>query len=113
MNYFSESGMNHLRNAFSVSLAVTILLVPVFLLFLVHMTRVQMVLTAATFIIPFPIILSYMTGAKDAEIFVGTATYVFQAPAFEYTDFRERYAALLMVFLGNIAQGNAACVMPA
>lgn len=76
MTFYSESGMSIVRNVLFVSIAVAILLAPVFLLFLVHMSRVQMVFTAAAFIVPFAVILN-MTGAKDVEVFVGSATYVF------------------------------------
>ncbi|CZR64641.1 uncharacterized protein PAC_14539 [Phialocephala subalpina] len=97
VTYYSEGKMDHLRHAMSVSLAIIVLLAPVFLLFLVPMTRVKMVFTAAAFIVPFAMIMSYMTGAKDAEVFIGTATY----------------AALLIVFLGNISGSNASYPSPA
>ncbi|CZR65251.1 uncharacterized protein PAC_15151 [Phialocephala subalpina] len=77
VTYYSEGGLDLLRNALSVSLVVAVLLAPVFLLFLVHMSRVQMVFTAAAFTVPFAVILK-MSAAKDVEVFVGTATYVFQ-----------------------------------
>ncbi|KAF8864672.1 hypothetical protein BDZ45DRAFT_737242 [Acephala macrosclerotiorum] len=96
VTFYSESGMDLFRNVLSVSLVVTVLLAPVFLLFLVHMSRVQMVFTAAAFIVPFAVILN-MAGAKDVEVLVGTATY----------------AALLIVFLGNIGGNSGSCTCPA
>ena len=74
MNYYSTRRLSNFASVLSVSTAVGILLVPVFLLFLVPMTRGMMALTASAFLLLFSVAMSFMTGAKVHEIFVGTAT---------------------------------------
>ena len=59
-----------------VSVTVGILLTPVFLLFLVSMTRVKMAMTVFAFVLLFAVVMCSTTDAKTQEIFVGTAAYV-------------------------------------
>lgn len=56
-----------------VFLAVNFLLIPVFLLFLVQMSRPAMSLTVLTFVLAFAVVLGAMTQAKAQEVLIGTA----------------------------------------
>lgn len=71
---FSDAGMGTAGRALLVSTVIGILLVPVFLLFLVPMSRLLMAVTSAGFILLFALIMSVVTDGKVYEVFVGTAT---------------------------------------
>jgi len=73
-----------------VFLAVSFLLIPVFLLFLVKMTRPAVTLTVLAFVLAFAVALAGITQAKAQEILIGTAAY----------------GAFLVVFLGNVNSGS-------
>jgi hypothetical protein len=60
-----------------VSLAVGILLVPAYILFLVPMSKPMMTVTTTIFLLACSVILSIFTGAKVQEVFFGTAGFVF------------------------------------
>ena len=60
-------------DAMVVSLAVGLLLIPVFILFLVPMSRALMAVTASICLIAFTVVISAVTGAKVQEVFFGTA----------------------------------------
>jgi len=74
VDYYSGARVAALRKALTVFITFTVLLVPVFVLFLVPMSRGNMAVTAAAAILPFSIIMSIVGGASDAEVFVGSAT---------------------------------------
>lgn len=69
-----------------VFLAVNFLLIPVFLLFLVQMSRPAMSLTVMGFVLGFSMVLATLGQAKVQEILIGTAAY----------------GAFLVTFLGNM-----------
>jgi len=87
---FSPTRMARLGRALLVSTIMGVLLVPVFLLFLVPMSRLLMVLTSTGFILLFVLIMSAVTEGRVYEVFVGTASY----------------GAVLIMFLGNISQNS-------
>lgn len=74
VDYYSSSRIKSVVRVFSVCIAVGILLVPVYLLFLVPMARGVMAITASAFLVLFAGIMTFMTGAKLDFVFVGTAT---------------------------------------
>lgn len=57
----------------TVALAVGFLLTPVFLLFLVSMTRAGMVLVVFGFVLAFSITMSVVSGARTQDLLIGTA----------------------------------------
>jgi hypothetical protein len=60
-------------NILEVSVAVIILLIPVFLLFLVPMSKPMMATVASLFVLLFSVVVSSVTGAKVQEVFFGSA----------------------------------------
>ena len=58
----------------SVCIAVGVLMLPVYLLFLVQMDRGYMAVIITVFLVLFTALITFMTGAKLEKIFVGTAT---------------------------------------
>lgn len=76
VNIYSSTRLSALGKVVGVSLAVALLLIPVFLLFLIPMTRGAMAVTALSFVFFFSLVVSTMTPAKIHEVFFGTATYV-------------------------------------
>lgn len=90
-----------------VFLAVALLLIPVFLLFLVRMSRGVMAVTALSFVFFFSLVLSTMTPAKVHEVFFGTATYVScLVIVYVVLTVSNSYGAVLIVFLGAVNQGT-------
>ncbi|KAG9229597.1 hypothetical protein BJ875DRAFT_522616 [Amylocarpus encephaloides] len=75
----------------SVCVAVTILLIPVFLLFLTRTSSAETVVMVLLFVLAFASIMS-LAGASVVSLFIGTCTY----------------CAVLVTFLGNIRSGNSA-----
>lgn len=61
-----------------VSLAVGILLLPIYLLFLVSMTRWEMATTVSAFMLLFCSVICSTTDAKTLEVFMATAAYVLE-----------------------------------
>ncbi|KAH8779613.1 hypothetical protein BGZ57DRAFT_889339 [Hyaloscypha finlandica] len=78
------------QSVLMVSTIMGILLSPVYLLFLVPMSHLMMAITSTSFIILFAIIMTVVAEGRIYEVFVGTATY----------------AAILIMFLGNISQAS-------
>lgn len=76
-------------------IAVSLLLAPVFVLFLVDMPRVAMVSTVFGFVVAFSVVLSLVTEGRPQDILIGTAAY----------------GAVLAAFLGNLGNMNQ-CVVP-
>ncbi|KAF4630197.1 hypothetical protein G7Y89_g7945 [Cudoniella acicularis] len=77
---YSPRRLGYLANGLAVSLAVGVLLVPVYLLFLVVESHAMMAVTASIFMFAFSVILSAVTGASPQEIFMGAAAFVSTEP---------------------------------
>jgi hypothetical protein len=68
--------MNRLKivaNILEVSVAMIMLLIPVYLLFLVEMSKNMMATVASIFVFLFTVVVSSVTGAKVQEVFFGSA----------------------------------------
>jgi len=78
-------------NILEVSVAVILLLIPVFLLFLVPMGKPMMATIASLFVLLFSVVVSSLTGAKVQEVFFGSAAY----------------AAVITMFLGNLNSNSS------
>ncbi|KAH7409597.1 hypothetical protein BKA64DRAFT_705362 [Cadophora sp. MPI-SDFR-AT-0126] len=90
VEYYSASLLKIWGGILLVLTTVCILLAPVFLLFLIPMSRSLMVITASIFIVLFSAVVSVVTGAEVYKVFVSTATY----------------SAIVVVFLGNVSAGT-------
>ncbi|KAE9380011.1 hypothetical protein N431DRAFT_324088, partial [Stipitochalara longipes BDJ] len=90
VSYYSTSRLGAVVQFLMVCTIMGVLLIPVFLLFLVPMSHPMMALTSTSFIFLFAIIMTVVAEGRVYEIFVGTATY----------------AAILIMFLGNISQAS-------
>jgi len=73
IRYLSRSRLDMLRRALVVFVSTTCILFPVFILFLVPMSRPAMVLTVLAWVIPFSTTISVATGARDLEVIIGTS----------------------------------------
>jgi hypothetical protein len=89
--FFSNARIAIAAKLMAVCVAVTLLLIPVFLLYLTDMSRKTTSVTVLLFVIAFAILISIFSGARVENVFVGTCTY----------------CAVLVTFLGNV-QGRAA-----
>lgn len=105
VDYYSKDRLALFAILLQVCLVAVLFLVPVFLLFLVPMSRAVMAVTASTFLLAFTVTISLWTGAKVQEVFFGTAAYV---PSCSRTTrlTSNRYAAVIIMFLGNINQSG-------
>ncbi|PVH80177.1 hypothetical protein DL98DRAFT_588719 [Cadophora sp. DSE1049] len=90
VDHYSKSRLALLAIVLQVLVVAVLFLVPVFILFLVPTNRAVMAVTASVFVLAFTVAISFMTGAKIQEIFFGTAAY----------------AAVIIMFLGNINQSG-------
>lgn len=72
--YYSASRLKFWGGLLLVLTTVGILLTPVFLLFLIPMSRSLMAVTASIFIVLFSVVVSVITGAQVYKVFVSTAT---------------------------------------
>jgi uncharacterized membrane protein len=107
INYYSPARLSAMSKIIPVFLAVALLLIPVFLLFLVRMSRGVMAVTALSFVFFFSLVLSTMTPAKVHEVFFGTATYVScLVIVYVVLTVSNSYGAVLIVFLGAVNQGT-------
>lgn len=70
---YSDNGLENMTRVVTVALAVGFLLTPVFLLFLVSMTRAGMVLVVFGFVLAFSITMSVVSGARTQDLLIGTA----------------------------------------
>ncbi|KAN0119418.1 hypothetical protein V8E51_001626 [Hyaloscypha variabilis] len=86
IDHYSHAKLRLLANILEVSMAVIILLIPVFLLFLIPMSKPMMATVTALFVILFSVVVSSVTGTKVQEVFFGSAAY----------------AAVITMFLGNL-----------
>ncbi|KAH7308753.1 hypothetical protein BKA65DRAFT_172882 [Rhexocercosporidium sp. MPI-PUGE-AT-0058] len=89
VTYYSQKQLETFAGYLLIGTTVVTLLLPVFLLFLMRMSRVLMSLTASMFIVALASLLFVVTKGNVYSVFVGTATY----------------GAVLVVFLGNISAG--------
>lgn len=74
LTFYSSSKLRGWAAFFLVLTTVGFLLTPVFLLFLVPMSRAMMAVTASIFIVLFSVLVSVVTGAQVYKVFVSTAT---------------------------------------
>lgn len=70
---YSDNGLENLTKVATVILSVSFLLTPVFLLFLVAMTRAAMVMVVFGFVLAFSITMSVVSGARTQDLLIGTA----------------------------------------
>jgi hypothetical protein len=73
MFLYKDSRYATARKIASVILSVSLLLTPVFVLYLVGMPRVAMVSTVFGFVIAFSVVLSLVTEGRLQDILIGTA----------------------------------------
>lgn len=71
---------------FSAIISASLLLLPVFLLFLVSMPRIAMVILVFGFVVVFTVVLSVIAEGRPQEILVGVAAYVFAFPHISKAD---------------------------
>ncbi|KAE9380007.1 hypothetical protein N431DRAFT_361280 [Stipitochalara longipes BDJ] len=94
VDHYSTGKLKILANLLEVSMTIIILLIPVFLLFLVPMSKPMMATVASLFVILFTVVVSSATGAKVQEVFFGSAAY----------------AAVIIMFLGNLDSNSSSTV---
>jgi hypothetical protein len=70
---FSKNRLKTAANILEVSVAMIMLLVPVYLLFLVEMSKHMMAIVASIFVFLFTVMISTVTGANVQEVFFGSA----------------------------------------
>ena len=70
--FFSGAKIAILARIMAVCVAVTILLIPVFLLYLTNMTRKMTSVMVLMFVLAFTTLMCVFTGAKIESIFIGT-----------------------------------------
>ncbi|KAH8779611.1 hypothetical protein BGZ57DRAFT_313481 [Hyaloscypha finlandica] len=73
VHLYSVDKLKIAANILEVSVAVILLLIPVFLLFLVPMSKPMMATIASLFVLLFSVVVSSLTGAKMQEVFFGSA----------------------------------------
>lgn len=91
VHLYSVDKLKIAANILEVSVAVILLLIPVFLLFLVPMGKPMMATIASLFVLLFSVVVSSLTGAKVQEVFFGSAAY----------------AAVITMFLGNLNSNSS------
>lgn len=106
LTFFSASAERGVGRFLLISSIMLILMIPVFLLFLVHMSHLLMAVTTASFIFLFALIMSAVAEGRVYEVFVGTATQVFRLVSTVPMLIMSRYGAVLIMFLGNISQNS-------
>jgi hypothetical protein len=72
--YFSGDKIVILARLMAVCVAVMILLIPVFLLYLTDMSRKTTSIMVLAFVLAFATLMSVFTGARIESVFVGTCT---------------------------------------
>ena len=73
VHHYSPGKLKILADILEVSLAMILLLIPIFLLLLVPMGKPVMAVVASLFVILFSVVVSTLTGAKVQEVFFGSA----------------------------------------
>jgi hypothetical protein len=76
VNPFDRTRLAKVAQIVTVSLAVGFLMIPVFLLFLVSMSRAVMVVTVLAFVLVFSWMLTMISEARTQEVLIGTAAWV-------------------------------------
>ena len=71
--FYSADRLKIVANILEVSVAVIMLLIPVYLLFLVEMSKPMMAAVASIFVCLFTVVVSSVTGAKVQEVLFGSA----------------------------------------
>ena len=99
------------RVILSVVLTVSLLLAPIFILFLIDMPRVAMVSTVFGFVVLFTVVVALLTEGRPLEVLVGTAAYAFTSSLSRPRLTFIRYGAILAAFLGNLGGMNQ-CFVP-
>ncbi|KAG4439048.1 hypothetical protein IFR05_005476 [Cadophora sp. M221] len=90
VDHYSKQRLAFLAILLQVVVVAALFLTPVFILFLVPTNRAVMAVTASVFVLAFTVVVSFMTEAKVQEVFFGTSAY----------------AAVIIMFLGNINQSG-------
>lgn len=111
MERYSSAKLSVFSKILLVSLAVGVLLIPIYLLFLVTMTRLDMALTVSAFMLLFCVVMCSTTDAKAQEVLIGTAGYVLKPSEYLLRVVKAdliRYGAVLATFLGNL-NSNQGC----
>ncbi|KAF8850126.1 hypothetical protein BDZ45DRAFT_207642 [Acephala macrosclerotiorum] len=91
VQFFSSAKLALFAKFLTICVAITILLIPIFLLSLVEMSKVVTLIVVLIFVLTFATLMSLLTAAGPESIFVGTCTY----------------SAVLVVFLGNVQGATA------
>jgi hypothetical protein len=73
---FSRSKIVVVGRLIAVCVAVTVLLIPIFLLYLTQMSRGAVAGMVLAFVLAFAALMSLFTGAGAEVVFIGTCTYV-------------------------------------
>lgn len=73
VHMYSHQRLENITRTLTVIIAVGFLLTPVFILFLVAMSRAAMVLTVFAFVLAFSIMMSLVSGARTQDLLLGTA----------------------------------------
>lgn len=109
VDHYAPGHLAALVKALSVSLAVLLLLAPVFVLFLVPLSREAMAWLVFGFVLVFAITVSILTEAETQGLLIGTATFVIHSFPSQSAVMliRDRYAAIIATFLGNMNQGTS------
>jgi hypothetical protein len=71
--HYSQERLTKWAKVLTVSIAVGILLLPIFLLFLLQMSRPEMAAVVLVFVLTFAGMMSVVAGGTVLEVFVGTA----------------------------------------
>ena len=72
VNHYSDTGFELIRNVFLVTVATGTILLPVFLLFWLSMSRVAMGMIVLAFVLMFSTMLVLVTRGKPLEVLIGT-----------------------------------------
>jgi len=75
--FFSRSKIILVGKIIAICLAVTILLIPIFLLYLTDLSRGEVAGMVLAFVLMFAMLMSLFTGAGVEVVFVGSCTYCY------------------------------------
>jgi len=89
VHHYSSSGLDIFAKIVASSVAVGILLVPVFILFLFDLSRAKMAAIVGSFVLVFMVTMSVLVDVTPHDLFIGIAAY----------------SAVLVALLSNLAQG--------
>ena len=77
---YDDSRLAKGRVVVSVVLTVSLLLAPIFVLFLVDMPRIAMVSTVFGFVVLFTVVVALLTEGRPQDVLIGSAAYAFTSP---------------------------------